>query len=145
MQGLVRLLGKDMSLCTKGKAAWALANMAEAEENKLKIAAFPGALEGLVRLLGVGEFNHSLHSTHQHRNERLVSAIALGNLNAAWALASLSDCKELKVKMKVLCFSRHAYSKSITSKSSEYSDSHSYHTAIGELISPIFMKCVSVS
>ncbi|CAM6089063.1 unnamed protein product [Calypogeia fissa] len=97
IQGLVRLLGKDMSPCTQGKAAWALANMAEAEENKLKIASFPGALEGLVRLLGVEEFNPTLNSTHQYRNERLASTRALGNLNAAWALASLSDCKELKI------------------------------------------------
>lgn len=100
----MRLLGKDMSPCTQGKAAWALANVAEAEENKVKIATFPGALEGLVRLLGVEEFNHSLHSTHQYRNERLAASRALGNLNAAWALASLSDCCELKVNMDVSRF-----------------------------------------
>lgn len=100
----MRLLGKDMSPCTQGKAAWALANMAEAEENKLRIASFPGALEGLVRLLSVEEFNQSLHSTHHNRNERLASARALSNLNAAWALASLSDCKDLKVNMEVSRF-----------------------------------------
>ncbi|KAG6547854.1 hypothetical protein Mapa_010673 [Marchantia paleacea] len=94
LHGLVGLLAKDMSPVTQSKAAWALANMAEAEENKLTIAAFPGALEGLVRLLGVDEF--SIEAPCDQHSTR-----ALGNLNAAWALANLSDAKVNKESIAV--------------------------------------------
>ncbi|KAL2633141.1 hypothetical protein R1flu_004620 [Riccia fluitans] len=95
LQGLVGLLAKDVSPVAQSKAAWALANMAEAEENKLTIAAFPGALEGLVRLLSVDDFQTDLP------RDQLYSTRALANLNAAWALANLSDAKVSKESIAV--------------------------------------------
>lgn len=90
LQGLVRLLSKDVNSQTRCSAAWALVHLAEAVDNKVAIVSIPGAVEGLVGLLDPNESSQNYRDMQQH------ATWTWRNLSAAWALGSLAEVEANK-------------------------------------------------